>query len=83
MSHSKMNKRGFSLYVESWNPKAKKYIVTCALCGSRGYSPTIESEGFLDDPERRAIHCELTKALSPLSLDSLGRCADCAKHMDK
>ena len=26
MSHSKYNKRGHSLYLDSWNPNAKKYI---------------------------------------------------------
>ena len=83
MSHSKINKNGYSLYIEKWNPKAKKYINTCALCGSRGYSPSIEQEGFVDDAERRAIYSELKKTLSALSLDDYGRCADCAKRMNK
>ena len=83
MSHSKTTKKGYSLYIEKWNPKAKKYINTCALCGSQGYNPSIEQEGFIDDAERRAICIELKKTLSVLPLDDCGRCADCAKRMDK
>ena len=83
MSHSKTTKKGFSLYIEKWNPKAKKYINTCTLCGKQGYNPSIESEGFTDDLERRVIRDELKKTLSALSLDDYGRCADCAKRMDK
>ena len=42
MSHSKTTKKGYSLYIEKWNPKAKRYINTCALCGKQGYNPSIE-----------------------------------------
>ena len=83
MSHSKHNKNGKSLYIEKWNPKAKKYINTCALCGKQGYNPSIEQEGVIGDTERRAIYIELKKTLSALPLDDYGRCADCAKRMDK
>ena len=31
MSHSKYNKRGKSLYLDNWNPNAKKYI-NVVLC---------------------------------------------------
>ena len=88
MSHSKHNKRGRSLYVENWNPAAKKYILTCALCGKQGYSPTILDAGFFGDLThegdfaRRAIYNELTKTLECLPLDELGRCEHCAKRMD-
>ena len=82
MSHSKINKKGYSLYIKKWNPKAKKYINTCALCGSQGYSPSIEQEGFIDDTERLTIYREFKKTLSVLSLDDYGRCADCAKRMN-
>lgn len=83
MSHSKTTKKGYSLYIEKWNPKAKKYINTCTVCGCQGYNPSIESEGFTDDLERRVIRDELKKTLSALPLDDYGRCADCAKRMDK
>lgn len=83
MSHSKTTKRGYSLYIEKWNPKAKKYINTCNLCGNQGYNPAIEQDGFIDGAERRAIYDELKKTLSALSLDDCGRCADCAKRTDK
>ena len=82
MSHSKINKKGYSLYIEKWNPKSKKYINTCTLCGKQGYNPSIEQEGFIDDAERQAIYSELKKTLSALSLDDYGRCADCAKRMN-
>ena len=82
MSHSKMTKRGYSLYVERWNPDAKRFINTCKLCGHQGYSPTIEEEGFCDDYTRRAIYAELSKTLSPLPLDELGRCETCARVQD-
>ena len=78
-----MTKRGYSLYVERWNPDAKRFINTCKLCGHQGYSPSIEAEGFCDDYTRRAIYAELTKTLKPLSLDELGRCETCARLTDE
>ena len=89
MSHSKMTKRGRSLYIESWNPSAQKYINTCSLCGRRGYSPAIEEADFtnplhkIGDLEWAAIYRELTKILKPLPLDANGRCADCAIRMNR
>ncbi len=89
MSHSKRTKRGKSLYIEKWNPTAKRFINTCAICGAQGYSPTIDEEGFVYDNankisnfKHRAIRAELKSVFKPLSLDSLGRCALCAKRMD-
>lgn len=82
MSHSKMTKRGHSHYIESWNPRAKKFICTCVLCGAEGYKPSIEEEGFADDAERRAILAELKRVYKPLPLDALGRCPDCAARQD-
>jgi len=84
MSHSKMTKRGYSLYIDKWNPSAKKYINTCALCGYRGYNPIIEDEGFIrefndiGDLEYMAVYSELKKTLKALPLDSMGRCGVCA-----
>ncbi|MBQ8907353.1 MAG: hypothetical protein IJY71_02060 [Clostridia bacterium] len=90
MAHSKKLKRGKSFYVENWNPSAKKFINTCVLCGAEGYNPSIDEEGFLyneaktvTNHEHYAIHASLTSILKPLPLDSLGRCPDCAKRMDK
>ena len=83
MSHSKFTKRGRSLYIEKWNPYAKKFINECKLCGRRGYSPGIEAEGFRDDPMYSAIHSELVSTMDKLQLDELGRCETCAKLMDK
>lgn len=83
MSHSKTTKKGYSLYIEKWNPKAKKHINTCKVCGTQGYNPSIDSEGFSDDSERRVIRYELKKTLSALPLDDYGRCADCAKRMNQ
>ena len=90
MSHSKLTKRGKSLYIEKWNPTAKKFINTCVVCGSQGYNPTIDDEGFvcdnpgkISDLEHRVIRSELKSVFKPLYLDSLGRCCDCARIMDK
>ena len=46
MSHSKKTKRGSSLYIENWNPRARRFIAVCALCGREGYRPSILEEGF-------------------------------------
>ena len=83
MSHSKTTKRGHSLYVEKWNPFAKRFINECKLCGDRGYSPTIEEEGFRDDAMHAAIYVELKRTLKRLPLDELGRCEHCAQIHDK
>lgn len=87
ISHSKQNKRGFSLYIEKWNPSAKKYINVCKVCGSQGYSPAILADDFFD--KRWNVHSankmtyrELTKTLKPLALDDLGRCEVCAAIQD-
>lgn len=82
MSHSKMTKRGRSLYLDSWNPSAKKYINECKICGQKGYSPFIDDEDFLRTPKNRAIYSELKQTLKPLPLDGLGRCPHCAKLID-
>ena len=83
MSHSKVRKKGQSLYVDKWNPAAKKYINICMLCGRKGYSPAIEEVDFPNTLERKAIYNELTKMFDyALHLDSFGRCGDCAKRQD-
>lgn len=89
MSHSKMTKRGYSLYLEKWNPSAKRFVNTCVLCRKTGYSPHIEEPDFciapvrkVKDLERYAIYSELIKVLPKLPLDSLGRCKDCARIQD-
>ena len=82
MSHSKFTKRGRSLYIESWNPAAKRFINTCKICGYQGYSPGIEQEGFLDDQIHRVIYAELKKTLPRLELDEFGRCEACARAQD-
>ena len=84
MSHSKQRKRGKSLYLDKWNTSAQKYIHICYLCGRKGYSPAIEAEDFTNSLENEAIFRNLTSMLrGPLSLDSLGRCDDCARRQEK
>ena len=83
MSHSKTTKRGKSLYIDKWNPAAKRFINICAVCGAQGYSPTIDEDGFVCDDARRVICRELKSVFKPLPVDALGRCPDCAKRMDK
>ncbi len=88
MSHGKFNKRGYSLYLENWNPNAKKYINICKLCGTQGYSPVIDQPDFSNnndkifDAKNAVIRRELRKSLRPLPLDDLGRCPDCARVQD-
>ena len=83
MSHSKLIKRGYSLYIEKWDASAKKYINTCAICGHKGYSPVIEQAEFQERFGNWVIYKELTKTLCRMQLDSLGRCEDCAWVQDK
>ncbi len=79
MSHSKHNKQGHSLYLEEWNPAAKRFINTCCLCGHQGYSPAVDEPDFATRVEYgRAIQRELRKTFRPLPLDERGRCAVCA-----
>ncbi len=81
--HSKKTKKGKSLYVESWNPKSKKFINTCALCGKQGYKPSIIEDGFVNisptvkNYEHSAIRNELTAILNPLPLNEHGLCEVC------
>jgi len=79
MSHSKHTKRGFSLYIEKWNPSAKKFVNTCALCGKSGYSPSLEEPEMINSAEAR----ELRKTLPRMALDHFGRCTECAEIHDK
>ncbi|MBP5404528.1 MAG: hypothetical protein J6Y74_01070 [Clostridia bacterium] len=77
MSHSKWRKFGRSYTLER-RGKSEKYINTCAVCGSRGYDPNVDTENFarsLDETRYR----ELIRILPPLALDALGRCEDCAR----
>lgn len=84
MSHSKLKKRGYSLYLDRWNRSAKKYVNVCNICGSQGYSPVILEADFYDKrpnvySEKRAIYEELTRTLKLLLLDVWGRCEICSK----
>ena len=72
MSHSKHTKRDYSIYIEKWDKSAKKYINTCVICGHKGYSPVVETEGFCE-----VIFKELSKTLHKLELDEYGRCIYC------
>ena len=83
MSHSKMTRRGRSHYIESWNRDAKRFINTCIICGHKGYSPTVDEDGFCDDQIRAVIRSELKQTLQPLPLDELGRCPQCAAVQDR
>lgn len=88
MSHSKLTKRGRSLYLDKWNPSAKKYVNVCKICGSQGYNPVILETDFYDKrpnvySKKRAIYEELTRILKPLPLDSMDRCEICAKIQEQ
>ena len=80
MSNSKFRNNGQSLYIDNWNPTAKRYINICSLCGQKGYSPAIEEGDFIVDLEHQAIYNELRKMFrTALVLDEWGRCLECAK----
>ncbi len=83
MSHSKFRKRGKSLYIDSWNPGAKKYIVACIQCGAKGYKPSISETDFDNSIERKAVKAELMSGLEPLSLDEGGLCEHCSDVINK
>jgi len=80
MSHSKMTKKGRSHYLESWNPRAKKFIRACAGCGRRGFDPRVLKEDFPKDAEYSVIRQQLEEVLQPLELDAAGLCVVCAEH---
>ena len=75
---NKLTKRGKSLYIESWNPRSKRFINKCIQCGAEGYKPSILEDGFDDDLERSAIKRSLIKTLKPLDLDDFGYCEICS-----
>jgi hypothetical protein len=93
MSHSKLTKRGFSLYIEKWNPSAKKYVCTCSICGRQGYNPAVLEKDFHgNSPDKNypcaaseewVIYQELTKTLASLELDDYGRCDICTVVHEK
>ncbi len=84
MSHSKYTKKGHSLYIDNWNPSAKRFINTCIICGRTGYSPAVDEADFVCSMEREAIRRELLKTLvAPLALDTYSRCTDCARRLDR
>ena len=85
MSHSKPRKRGQSLYLNSWNKSAKRFIIQCRQCGHEGFSPTVLDSGFVEEGpdgirdklKREAVRAELVRAYEPLELDEVGLCRDC------
>ena len=79
MSHSKIEKRGKSLYLDTWNPSAKRFIVSCVSCGATGFSITVLKSDFGSSLEKEAIKRALERAMQPLPLDAQGRCETCAK----
>jgi hypothetical protein len=83
MSHSKPSKRGRSQYVEVWNPRAKRFIISCAICGHTGFNPSILDSGFGNTLEKQAIRGSLQRTLDPLALDEFGRCSVCADQAKK
>ncbi len=75
-------KRGQSLYIEHWNSSAKRFVVCCALCGKRGFKPSVLDDGFAISLEKKVIRCALEAHLEPLALDEFDRCDFCAEHQD-
>ena len=67
MSHCKYNKHGRSLYLDNWNPNAKKYINECKICGYKGYSPAIEQPDFLSNRDNQPFVCTVNKVIKTTS----------------
>lgn len=82
MSYSKKRPQGRSLYLENWNPDARKYIVSCAGCGERGYCRTVEKSDFLATRKGRVIRDELSRLISVLELSDSGLCQDCSDRTE-
>ena len=78
MSHSKMTRRGKSHYLESWDPRAKRFIVSCSHCGHLGFRPEVLEPAFVQTAKGRPTKAELEAVLKPLTLDAAGRCEVCA-----
>ena len=79
MSHSKVSKKGKSLYLDVWNPSAKRFIATCVHCGATGFSPAVLESDFASTLERKAIRSALERAMKPLPLNEKGQCESCAR----
>ncbi len=79
MSHSKVRKRGKSLYLDKWNKRAKKWVVQCVHCGFQGHSLAILEPDFADTHEKEVIRGSLRSVLAPLELDAHGRCPSCTE----
>ena len=77
MSHSKYRKFGRSYLLER-RGKSEKYINTCAVCGSRGYDPSVDVDNLTQAGDEIRYR-ELMRIFPPLALDELGRCTDCAR----
>lgn len=43
MSHNKKRARGQSYYLDRVNPRAARYLNTCAFCGKTGINPTAKN----------------------------------------
>ena len=83
MPHSKHTKRGFSLYLERWNPSAKRYLNPCVLCGAKGYSPAVDEPDFERLSWENSVTAkELRRMMRCLPLNEQGRCADCAARAE-
>ena len=79
MSHSKHRKKEKSIYLDSWNPGAKKYIVNCVICGTKGYKLSLLEPDFEKTPLGKPIKDEIIKIYNPLDLDENGLCDQCAE----
>ncbi len=78
MSHSKRRQQGKSYYLDRVNPKAKKYLTNCTLCGHIGYDPRID-EGYYSEMDRNPhLKEEVTRLYDPLQLNEEGLCENCA-----
>ena len=81
MSHSKRKSQGKSVYLDVWNPAAKDNLLTCVLCGHKGFDPRILEPDFLSPQDDKRIRDELVRLYEPLELDELGHCEICRANV--
>ncbi len=81
MSHSKKRGQSKSLYLDSWNPAAKKYLVACGVCGKKGYKPTVAEFKTSESRRERMIFKELDRLFDLLDLSKAGICRECCKQV--
>ena len=78
MSRSTKRQQGKSYYLDKVNPRAKKYLVNCSLCGHVGYDPKVDEGAYSEMERNNHLKEEVTRLYEPLELNKEGLCENCA-----